>query len=506
MEGEQQREGNRRRESRPRGGRNAGPRSERSQNENRPRQDENQRDRQPRRPRLPNIQLRRDPKDIKLNEEQQKQVFELDQKIGNFGNIEIPQLEEREEKMKEFEFETQKLQSQLQTYREKVDEIQKKIEEFDKKHDPLKKEHDEIRAQIKKIDEVLFPTIDKLKSLREQKISANSKLNEIRQKTPGRSIEDIDYQIDQLQYQIETTTLTNTQLKSKLTQIEQLKKSRGQFGDVAQIQNSISHIRETETELLQTKKKLQEEKDALWKQIHTFSGDNKAFKEQRDELWASKKETFGKIDELKKQINAKYAERKSFNNEFFEKLGAQRQKRNEYAVLVNQRLQIFQEAERHMDLIEKGQNKVGEIKERINPNDQKINAASSLIGFLQSKLAYHEDFQQPVKKVEKEVVETDATRLINSIRKPTKKERKNQRRGEKPKDEKPKAKKITFTLDAIQQFALVGVTQPVTHEEIPKVIEELKSKVSEWKSAFIKVVLNFDVQADGSIKSHINLE
>lgn len=507
MEGTQQRESRRGHESRPRGGRNGGARSERSPRENKPeKKQENEKPQEfVKRPRLQHITLRRAEKDIKLNEEQQKQVFELDQKIGAYGKVELPAMEEREKKNKEFEMETEKLQSQLQTKREKVDEITKKIDDFNKKHDPHKKEHDEIRAEIKKIDEVLQPTNEKLRSLRETKISASTKLRDIKEKTPGRSIEDIDAKIDELEYQIETSTLSNTQLKSKLSQIEQLKKNRGQFGNVAQLQNSIIHVKEEEKKLNASKKELQEKRDELYKQINSFNQGNSSFKEQIDKFWDEKKKVFGEIKELKEQINKKYAEKKEYNDQFFKNLNELRGKRNEVAVLINSRLKIFQEAERHMDLLEKGANKAGEIKERKNPNEGKISAAKSLIGFLQGQLALREDYQ-PKEKVEKTVVETEASKIINSIRKPSKKERKNQKRQEKPKDEKPKVKKMNFTVDSLQQFSLVGITQPSSQEEIPKVIAELKKKVDEWQQSFIKVTLNFDVQEDGSIKSSIKLE
>ena len=181
------------------------------------------------------------------------------------------------------------------------------------------------------------------------------------------------------------------------------------------------------------------------------------------------------------------------------------QKRDDVALLINKRRQIYQEAERHMDLLEKGAKQAGEIKERRNPNEEKINAARSLISYLQGILALGEEKEQEEETVmHGKAQNTAALDLVSSLRKPSKKEKKAAKKSKKA-EEKPKNTKLDLTLESIQQFASVSVTQPTTTEQIPDVIAQLKKKAQEWEDSFIKLVLTFNVQADGSIKSAITI-
>ena len=503
------------RQSRPRGGRNAPRSNERQQNENskdnqRPARQQNdkqqnQRQTYQRRPRLPNISLRRDMKDIKLNEEQQKQVEELTAQIDAYGKIEIPDISIRVKKDEELTGQIDRISSQIQTLREKIEDIQRKQDNYEKEHNPHKQESDEAYQNLKKIEEKVQPMINERNQIRAERIQLDSKKKTIEDKTPGRSIDDLRDRIEQINYQIETQSMTNAQLKAKLSEIENIKKKMSQFTEIGPINKRIDELRQRERALNEQIKTLFDQKTALREQVSGFKEGSKEIKAARDKFWTERKAVNAQIVELKKQLDAKYQERKEFNNKFFAERHELMQKRDDVALLINKRRQIYQEAERHMDLLEKGAKQAGEIKERRNPNEEKINAARSLISYLQGILALGEEKEQEEETVmHGKAQNTAALDLVSSLRKPSKKEKKAAKKSKKA-EEKPKNTKLDLTLESIQQFASVSVTQPTTTEQIPDVIAQLKKKAQEWEDSFIKLVLTFNVQADGSIKSAITI-
>ncbi|EAY07986.1 hypothetical protein TVAG_333110 [Trichomonas vaginalis G3] len=506
---------NKRSTSRPRGGRNAaGSKPERSprQNNEKPQQPQDgqpqRQERRPnndrlRRPRLNNIHLNRDIKDIKLNDEQTALVRELDQKIADIGEVVIPPSEEIEKLREEYEKKISTLRGRIESHYIQLDEVQKRQEAFEAKANPHKKEFDETDAKIKEIDAELNPLNAKLNEIRAAKNELFGRKKDLKDKIPGRSLDDIDDQIDQLEYEIETQTLSNTHLKSKLAKIESLKKARGQFSGFATIDQQIDKYKGTEDELYQRRKVLTEAKNKLWAARKQFFGENKENKDQRNKFYEERKGIYDNLtkarNELKEQINS----RKKAVDEFWARKNKALDKRTERSKLMNRRLQIYKEAEDRMELIEIRAQKAGTIHEVKNPNEEKINAARSLISFLQAVIA----LDDVAKEEDQTVVLGKATKsaalsLINSVKKQSKKEKLAAKNSKKAEESKKEAK-LELSLQAIQQFTLTGVTQPTTIEQIPDVINQLKAKDQEWSDAFIKLVLNFDINEDGSVKSTI---
>lgn len=506
---------NQRSTSRPRGGRSApsnkSERTPRQNTEQKPKTEEpqNQQRKQfnnrERGPRLNNIHLTRDIKDIKLNDEQTAIVRDLDQKIANIGEVEIPSNEILDKEFEKIEKEISKQRGLLETYNIQIDDCQKRQDAAMEKLNPHKKEFDETDAKIKEIDAELQPIVQTLNEIRARRQELVSQKKDLKEKIPGRSLDDIDDQIDAIEYEIETSTLSNTQLKSKLSRIESLKKARAQFSGFAQIDNQLDKVKVNEEELYKRKKALQDAKNKLWDARKNFIGERDELRSTRAKFDEERKGLFTKVKAARAEINRLYDEKKKTFTEFREKKNALLDKKSELRVLKNKRLQIYQEAERRMDLVEMRARKAGPIKEVKNPNEEKINAARSLIAFLQGIVA----LDDVAKEEETTVVLGKATKssamdLVNSVKKQSKKEKLAAKKGKKAEEQK-KEQKIELSLQAIQQFSITGVTQPTTIDQIGDVIAQLKAKDAEWSNAFIKLVLNFDIQPDGSIKSQIKI-
>ena len=213
------------------------------------------------------------------------------------------------------------------------------------------------------------------------------------------------------------------------------------------------------------------------------------------------------IVELKEKINDLYKEKREFKQQFYAKRNELYQKRDDQALLIHKRNQIYQDAERHMDLLEKGARQAGEIKERHNPNEANINAARSLISYLQGILALEEaklEEEEQTTHVQGKAQNDSALDLVMSVRKASKKDKKAAKK-EKKIEEKQKSNKLDLTFESLQQFSTLGVTQPTTKDQIPEVIAVLKKKAQEWEDSFVKLNLTFNIQANGSIKSAITV-
>ena len=511
------------RQSRPRGGSRAGgQRSERPQrensNENR-RQDNrqnqqqhqggerNQQQQQNRRPRLPHIYLRRKPEEIKLNEEQAKQVEELTQQINAFGKIEIPDTTALTEKDQQYQNEIDRLSSQMSNINDKLEDVQRRQDNYEKSHNPHKQESNEAYETMKKLDEQIKPLVAKRDEIKAQRIQTSTKVRSIKQSTPGRSKDDILDKISQLEYQIETQTLSNQQLRTKMSEIDKLKKSMGQFGNLNDYEAQFSQLTIQERELNDKISALFDQKNKLRDTLATLNKDNKDIKSEIDKFWAERKQLYQQRNELREKINKLYQEKRSFKQEFYNKRNELFQKRDDQAVLIHKRNQIYQEAERHMDLLEKGARQAGEIKERHNPNEANINAARSLVSYLQGILALEEaklEEEEEKTHLQGKAQNDSALQLVMSVRKASKKDKKAAKK-EKKNEEKQKSNKLDLTFESLQQFSSLGVTQPTTKDQIPEVIAVLKKKAQEWEDSFIKLNLTFNVQADGSIKSAITV-
>jgi len=458
---------------------------------------------QPNKQKLPIIKLNRDPKDIKLNEEQAKQVSELSSKIDAIGKVEMPNNEIFEKKKEEFDKNISDLYGKISQTRSSLDENQKKKEEFIKVHFPHTKEINETNEKIKKINDILNPIQEKFNKIKESRKSLISTKSEMKNKSHGRSADQISDEIDEINYQIETETLSNQQLREKLAKIENLKKIRSKLSDVGDIDTQINRLRDSENELFQRIHELREQRSQLYDFKNSFKNDQKDASAKNDEFKKERDALHAQLNDLQKQV----VEQRRLKQEFMDQYYAEKKetaiKRNELALLNNQRLQVYQEAERHMDLLEKGARQAGPIQERRNPYTQKIDAAKSLVCFLENMTQQDSVEDQKIKDQGKASTQSQKD-LIASIRKPSKKERKNAKKSQN--EEKRKPIKFDYSLETIRQFVLVEVKQPNKEDEIPETIKKLNDLINQWSNAFVKVSFKFNILADGSVKPIIKIE
>lgn len=325
----------------------------------------------------------------------------------------------------------------------------------------------------------------------------------MKNKSHGRSADQISDEIDEINYQIETETLSNQQLREKLAKIENLKKMRSKLSDVGDIDTQINRLRDSENELFQRIHELREQRSQLYDFKNSFKNDQKDASAKNDEFKKERDALHAQLNDLQKQV----VEQRRLKQEFMDQYYAEKKetaiKRNELALLNNQRLQVYQEAERHMDLLEKGARQAGPIQERRNPYTQKIDAAKSLVSFLENMTQQDSVEDQKIKDQGKASTQSQKD-LIASIRKPSKKERKNAKKSQN--EEKRKPIKFDYSLETIRQFVLVEVKQPNKEDEIPETIKKLNDLINQWSNAFVKVSFKFNILADGSVKPIIKIE
>lgn len=510
MERSGKREERRTAQYRTRGGRAGGQRSERTQPENTENSTKNERpprqnQERPRRERLPNIRLERDEKDIKLNDEQAAIVKEFDEKIRAIGKIEIPEIDVLNVKLEEFEKEINTLNGKSQALYAKLDSIQARQDSYTKTNNPHKGESDSAFQRITEINKELEPIEAQLKAVKDRRAELQTRKTNLKEKFNARNVGDVDYQIETIEYEIETQTLSNAQLKAKLAKIDALKKSRSQYAGISELDKNISLSAEQEDKLWKQRKALMDERSKLYDKRKQFYEENKEVRAAIDKFRKERDEVYQQIKVIKAQIRDQIKERNDFRSKFYDQREKMFDKRRERAELENKRRQVFQEAERRMNVLEKGAKQAGEIKERRNPHEAEISAGRSLITFLQSIIDKEEEAKEAAQSKEAgKLVSSAANDLVASLRKKSKKDKKMEKK-ERKIENHPVNTKLVLPIMTIQQFATVGVTAPSTTEQIADTLVELKKRVNAWAAEFVKLVLDFNIQPDGTIKSSIRL-
>ncbi|HLN45340.1 MAG TPA: hypothetical protein VK209_06500, partial [Candidatus Sulfotelmatobacter sp.] len=131
-----------------------------------------------------------------------------------------------------------KLNERFKQLREETRQLKAERDDINEKVHALKTERDETRVTI-------HPVIDEIKSARE-------KIAELKKKTPKRSKEDLQQEIDDIEWKIQTTSLDLKEEKQLIETVKQLetqlstyKKIDRQFKKINELQHGLEAVGET---------------------------------------------------------------------------------------------------------------------------------------------------------------------------------------------------------------------------------------------------------------------
>ena len=453
--------------------------------------------------RLQPIRLQFPEDQIKLNEVQAARVKELDEEIKKIGSPQEPSKEQFERQIHDAEMEIGKMVNQIELVKQKIAQATQDRQAYMEKNAPELAHMDENGQRLRQLKDTLNTLDHQIDEVKANRQKIQGMIKERIAKYHVRSREEAEAKKARLEDRIETETLDLKELKKLQADIDQLSKVAAQFDKVAGEEAQLEQLTARERELRDQRAKANEERKAVSQKMSDGYAARKEvqtalekFKQDMDKLWAERRQ-------LDEQRQAKYDKKKEI-------LKAQRAAWDEYSQatrkkdeLIRARKIVFHEAEKIMIQIEEGRKKIGDIPERANPHQTELTAALSLISYLEGIVEDKEDEDKETAKAAnagKRVDPAEAA-LLASIHSNSR--RKKQQRGAK-KEEKKKTS-LVHSIDAMAQFATVEVSAPLSIEQIPACVAELRKKVKEWRDTFVKAVVKFDVQADGKVNVAVNL-
>ncbi|KAI8961623.1 hypothetical protein F5Y11DRAFT_222070 [Daldinia sp. FL1419] len=356
---------------------------------------------------------------------------------------------------------------------------------------PLQKRRQELIAQANEIrnkqgagKNARNTKLDQIKRLDEQLRSRIAEQKNARGKVNFKSVEDLDRQIENLEKQVNSGMMKLVDEKKALTEISNLRKQRKNFAQFDTSQKGIDEL----------KAKIKEIKDSM------DDPESRALSEQYTKIQAELDTIKAEQDEAFKNLNALRDERSKLQAEQQEKFQAIRKLKDEfysakkafgeYEREARQRVRERQKAER--DRIE---------KERKKERAQRLLQEASDPAYLEeiqranSLLRYFDPSSAPAEKAPLLVdggLGAQASRKVDdSGLTGTKLVRKEDRddeylpavkKGKKGKKGGHAEKGFNLPPAVINDCSELGINPPMSSEDVPAVVEQVRAKLEHWKS------------------------
>jgi uncharacterized coiled-coil DUF342 family protein len=187
-----------------------------------------------------------------------------------------------------------KLNERFKQLREETRQLKAERDDINEKVHALKTERDETRVTI-------HPVIDEIKSARE-------KIAELKKKTPKRSKKDLQQEIDDIEWKIQTTSLDLKEEKQLIETVKQLetqlstyKKIDRQFKKINELQHGLEAVGETGDKLHTELSGLAQKSQELHQQMLAKIDEARKIKEEADTTHNNYLLTREKIRQLEEQ-------------------------------------------------------------------------------------------------------------------------------------------------------------------------------------------------------------
>ncbi|GAA5906480.1 Bfr1p [Sporobolomyces salmoneus] len=240
----------------------------------------------------------------------------------------------------EYDQEQDSLRSQIDSLQTKLNDLKNKIQNSSLKGGPnherkieLRKQLDELRNEQGKVRGGRGKTVEQLGTMQEGLKKKIAELQTAKAKVPYKTVQDVDNQIKSLDRQVESGTMKLVDEKKALSEISSLRKSRKTVEGFSTLQASIDQEKKKIDEVRALlddpeQKRLDERFKETKKELDEV---NKRMDEQskaRDGLFEERNEISKELDELFTKKKASAQAFREANNKYYEKLNADRAKRD----------------------------------------------------------------------------------------------------------------------------------------------------------------------------------
>ncbi|KAF8138278.1 hypothetical protein EV363DRAFT_519338 [Boletus edulis] len=358
----------------------------------------------------------------------------------------------------------------------------------------LRAELDSIREQQSSSKTSRGKILDQLKTLQDGIQKKTKDLQAARGKTPFRSVEEVDVHIKNLEKQVESGSMKLVDEKRALQEISQAKRTRRAVEGFQATQDSIDADRNDADEL---RKQLDDpESKAISDRYDKIKAELDELKKESDEAYAGRTKLFEERDELQAQITALFNEKRSSaqqfreaNDRYWTKVNEDRARRAERA----RAQRAAEEAQKRLEHAQQLREEASlpayqaEMQDCQTLIDALSGKSSDTVVLPSSSLPPKSDVAG-VPKLELRQVETAADGLVARKKKGEKEETYFMGKGKRGK--KDKIPKVAHETDALKNLPFGTITAlskcaiplPTTAADVPRVIEDLKTKKA-WYEA-----------------------
>jgi chromosome segregation ATPase len=422
-----------------------------------------------------------------LNNEQSARVKEFNEQIKALSQHHEPDQSGHERRRQQIDDEINHLREQQDSRRNDISVKEMQITDFKKKHCPSLNGVRDFNIAIGELVDRRNQADAEMRELQNSRTTYFTKLRNARQRYRVASSEEATCRTENIDERIERETLSNVQLKKLLMERDRAEAGRKYFQEFdrdSQFENARDEDNRLRVELRDLSIKIRDlraQQRAMEATSNDILAQLQVLEDEKNKLWCLMKD-------LKMQIDGKREEKKQLCAEFKKGWDEYCQIQDTIMNLQYEKSEIFAEAERLTMQALEGKRRIEETSETNNPNERKIRAATSLIGYLQAFLGKD---NEKMNDLVKEKGSKEALAMIAELRKPSKKERQFVK-----KHKTTKAVTLAYDVEKLKQFDVIEVTAPMTIEQISATLQIVQDKVKDWTNSFIQTRLIIEVQPD----------
>jgi uncharacterized coiled-coil DUF342 family protein len=299
------------------------------------------------------------------------------------------------------------------------------------------------------------------------------------------TIEEIDKEIAKLQRKQETTSMSLTEEKKLLKEIDALKKSKELVAQIKEKEGDMADVKEQRKNIQALVQDKDKEIDAISKQIDEKQAAVKAMGDKDSQKRDKLQDLFKLRDELRNKFTEKLKEKDNIRAEYREKNNAWYN--NQRAVRAQKKIQYEDERKKRDEEHQEYLKKVEEEESKKIPYEAEQALCDYLADYLTKTYLIDKANQNAdgSKKEEVVVVKDDPFAGLKPVTKKNEEEEYfGKGKGKKKRDRSNKKQDkalgpFTLSVDTFEQFGLIGMNPPTTLEMVEPKVKELREK-KEW--------------------------
>jgi uncharacterized coiled-coil DUF342 family protein len=325
--------------------------------------------------------------------------------------------------------------------------------------------------------------MDKVKRLDEQIKSRVQEQKNAKSKIPYKSVEDVEKQIASLQKQVDGGMMKLVDEKKALSEISQLNRTKKSFGGFDASQKAIDDLR---AQIADLKKTLDDpEAKALSEKYNTIQSELNEIKSEQDEVYKNLDSLRDQRTKLQGEQQEAWVTLKTYRDDHFEKKRAFREYENE-AYRIRKDKQRKEQDEYHAGKRRETAQK--RLEEASAPAFQdEILTAEGLMRYFDPSSVPAKEASAPSKyaAASQRTVNDEAFKGMKVMKKDEedfmilgagKKKKGGKKSGA------ATAEKFNLNIGVIEDLGKVKVDSPSSQADVPRVVEQLKEKIEQWKA------------------------